>query len=336
MLDHPIIDVALGLIFFYVLLSLIASAIQEWIAGVLKLRAKTLRAGIDNLIDDAALVRNVMTHPLIKGLSKKKKNQAAEDAEDVTPPSYISSATLSAVLMKQLDPRGTLETAEDNHALRKAIGEVGGKLEALAGPLLEANDKNANDVRRRLAVWFDEGMSRVGGWYKRKAELWIFGIAAVLTVTVNADSIAVAKALWRHDALRACVVAQATQVATSIDVNGLNSGRGSGRGMKVTREEDDGSPSGNGDSNSETEATAESVCGEPQTLASFPIGWQATSGADTQPAADEFWAWIVRAFGWLLTIAAVSLGAPFWFDLLGRVANLRSAGRQVKTKETEE
>ena len=27
-----------------------------------------------------------------------------------------------------------------------------------------------------------------------------------------------------------------------------------------------------------------------------------------------------------MTIAAVSLGAPFWFDLLGKVAHLRGAG----------
>ena len=31
-------------------------------------------------------------------------------------------------------------------------------------------------------------------------------------------------------------------------------------------------------------------------------------------------------FGWLFTAAAVSLGAPFWFDLLSRVAKLRGAG----------
>ena len=40
------IDVALGLIFFYVILSLIVSSVQEWIASLLKLRAKTLRKGI--------------------------------------------------------------------------------------------------------------------------------------------------------------------------------------------------------------------------------------------------------------------------------------------------
>ena len=30
--------------------------------------------------------------------------------------------------------------------------------------------------------------------------------------------------------------------------------------------------------------------------------------------------------GWLLTIGAISLGAPFWFDLLGKVSHLRGSG----------
>ena len=30
--------------------------------------------------------------------------------------------------------------------------------------------------------------------------------------------------------------------------------------------------------------------------------------------------------GWFITVAAISLGAPFWFDLLGKVANLKGVG----------
>ena len=30
--------------------------------------------------------------------------------------------------------------------------------------------------------------------------------------------------------------------------------------------------------------------------------------------------------GWLLTVAAISLGAPFWFDLLGKIVHLRASG----------
>jgi hypothetical protein len=32
-------------------------------------------------------------------------------------------------------------------------------------------------------------------------------------------------------------------------------------------------------------------------------------------------------FGWLITALAISLGAPFWFDLLNKFINLRNAGK---------
>ena len=43
-----ILEVAVGLTFLYVLLALICSALNEWIAGILSLRSKTLREGIAN------------------------------------------------------------------------------------------------------------------------------------------------------------------------------------------------------------------------------------------------------------------------------------------------
>jgi hypothetical protein len=43
-------------------------------------------------------------------------------------------------------------------------------------------------------------------------------------------------------------------------------------------------------------------------------------------------AWLERLVGWVLTICAVSLGAPFWFDTLNRVANIRAAGKNPEEK----
>lgn len=40
--------------------------------------------------------------------------------------------------------------------------------------------------------------------------------------------------------------------------------------------------------------------------------------------------WIVRIVGWIVTIIAVSIGAPFWFDVLNKVVNLRSAGHSPR------
>jgi hypothetical protein len=51
----------------------------------------------------------------------------------------------------------------------------------------------------------------------------------------------------------------------------------------------------------------------------LPIGW----GAAREP-------WTERILGWLLTIFAVSLGAPFWFDVLNKFIVIRST---VKPRE---
>ncbi len=48
------------------------------------------------------------------------------------------------------------------------------------------------------------------------------------------------------------------------------------------------------------------------------IGWS------TLPA--DLKSWVLKVFGLLATIFAVSLGAPFWFDLLNKFTNFRSSG----------
>ena len=44
------------------------------------------------------------------------------------------------------------------------------------------------------------------------------------------------------------------------------------------------------------------------------------------------WGWLARLTGWLLTVGAVSLGAPFWFDVVNRFVNLRNTGRPAPTQ----
>ncbi len=52
MFGSEVLDAAIGLIFIYCLLSLVCTLINEWIAGVFKLRAKTLEDGIASLLRD--------------------------------------------------------------------------------------------------------------------------------------------------------------------------------------------------------------------------------------------------------------------------------------------
>ena len=61
------------------------------------------------------------------------------------------------------------------------------------------------------------------------------------------------------------------------------------------------------------------------TLSEFalPIGWS------VHPIGAVMWG--MKAAGLALSILAVSLGAPFWFDLLNRLSNLRTSGPKPKT-----
>ena len=59
----------------------------------------------------------------------------------------------------------------------------------------------------------------------------------------------------------------------------------------------------------------------------IPLGW------DTEKVSG-FWAWVSKVCGLLITMFAVSLGAPFWYDLLCKVANIRNSVKPLTAKET--
>ena len=60
-MQSTILDVAIGLIFAYLILALLCSGIQEWIAQLLNRRARHLEEGIRNLIGDVPIVAGAVT-----------------------------------------------------------------------------------------------------------------------------------------------------------------------------------------------------------------------------------------------------------------------------------
>jgi hypothetical protein len=61
----------------------------------------------------------------------------------------------------------------------------------------------------------------------------------------------------------------------------------------------------------------------------LPIGWD-RSNPKLVPPSNDIGAWLLKIFGWLITAFAISLGAPFWFDLLNKFMVVRST---VKPRE---
>ena len=75
---------------------------------------------------------------------------------------------------------------------------------------------------------------------------------------------------------------------------------------------------------------ADAVTSRNASLAQLPIGkprdlsWPTTW--------ERFGTFALAGLGWLLTALALSLGAPFWFDFLGRFVNVRHGIRKPKAE----
>lgn len=111
-----ILEVAIGLFFVYFLLSTIASSINELIASALKLRANNLEFALGNMINDPALLRQIVEHPLIRSIGQNASEVRGQSLEPSKgpptrpvlegKPSYIPSRTFALAVLDALsNPR---------------------------------------------------------------------------------------------------------------------------------------------------------------------------------------------------------------------------------------
>lgn len=82
--------------------------------------------------------------------------------------------------------------------------------------LLVLFDDARNDVEKfkeNIEVWFNNGMDRVNGWYKRRSQLVIAILSLIMAVAMNVDAILIFRHLQTYPAAREALVGQATQFA---------------------------------------------------------------------------------------------------------------------------
>lgn len=424
---QELVEVAIGLIFAWLLLSLATMQVQEMIASFLAKRANDLENTIRGMLEDPGKVRELYNHPLIKSLSKpvsEKKQKTIDELDKkvesnmplttgekinlwwIKPkPSYIPSKNFAIALFdvvanagtdkspihstmnelkggieklaegdretakvvidnvyqmgalaaksqagskfqagikKELqnqikllgdnyknlrtytdqllntvnDPRYNLETLFKSDLLleqvrtgAKAIG-ANKSLERSLGSLLAGAEEYATAADKALAIgranveeWFNSTMDRMGGWYKRWAQVWAFFIALVVAVAFNIDSIHIAEELWRNPAMR--------QASTTYIQNFVNDKTKDGKPLSDT--------------------DLQTVNAQIQKL-DFPIGWDKISKEENK---SEWWFWFVKSIGYLITAGAAMQGAPFWFDILKKLVNVRSSGINPAEKPKE-
>ncbi len=295
MFDLPVVNVAIGIILVYALTSIICSHVAEYIAKLMKQRAKMLEASLRAMLTSPAgtqdFVNKVLGHPLIKNLCDPKKGKF---------PSYIPSRTFALALLDTVAPADpatppqTFDTVRTAVALLPADSVRTGLL-----ALVDAAQKDLPTARANVERWFDDAMDRAAGWYKKKIKLVLLFVGLGVTVAMNLDSVAIVKALWNSPALQQRAVTSAVQIVREVRDSSA------AHGTSIARDTTIDFP------NAATQLKA----------VGFPIGWSAPGSS---PA--DIVGWLVKILGFIITAAFVSLGAPFWFDLLNNIINIRMSG----------
>jgi hypothetical protein len=311
-LGGQILDTAIGLAFIFVALSLVCSFIQELIATAFSWRSDFLERGLRSMLQrtpaeeetkegDAAgraLADKVMDSAFIR---EKLSAKARRRGRRV--PSYLSSRTFTLAMLDTIAPpatggTGLLEKAKEG--LKEMLPDTEHPVRRQIELLLEDAGQDLDRFRRSLEGWYDDTMDRVSGWYKRRSQVVLLVIGIAVAGLANADTVEVTTRLWKEDAVRASIVAEASQAVEA----------GSAEELQRKLEE------------------RGSVIDGVKQL-DLPIGWNEANGQakdlDIADGDDSTLAWLA---GVLITGVALSFGAPFWFDALSKLSRLRISGKK--------
>jgi hypothetical protein len=178
--------------------------------------------------------------------------------------------------------------------------------------------EGVNQLEQEVSDWFDTSMERASGVYRRNAKGIAILIGFLFAIATNSDTFYMVSRLSKDTLLRSTISQAADQVAISIP--------------SATRSPISPTPN-SGTIQTDLESVKTAVDDVLDELP-LPVGWNKIV-VDEQ-VQDEKKGWLLpipqRALGWFVTGIALSMGASFWYDLLGRFVQVRGTGPKPEEK----
>ncbi len=332
---NQILDITIVLVAVYAALSCVCSWLHEWLATRLALRGWDLFRGVSQLVGGDDIATRVFNHPLVNNTSPKPQLTMTEGSAEAgfrrffdvlrsAPPSYLDARNFSSSFWQVVHTAEAARLANapppepgrppiaksefEQLAMladpEKAIGALKTTVASLHSlpqlqksllALLATAENDYEKLLRATDGWYNAQMDRVSGWYKRRTKTVMFFIAAFVVSVVGIDTVHVVKVLSATDW---CTL---QQVAADAGMLAKQTAAGGG------------------------ERPDANACASGQKAPAAGATFDLTQFAQVRL---DFWRnW---GPGLALTWLAVWLGGPFWFDVLGSLANVRSAGRKPK------
>jgi hypothetical protein len=241
MINSAIIDVGIGLVLVYILMSIIVTQVNSVLVNLLNLRAEHLRDGLDKLITDENLRYELLTHPLINvvqsEMSLRQKPSIAKrlrsgsrlilevlfaphlaKRSDTTNTSYVAPTVFADVMIDALVKNPELLAQLKNvqvpqliELLKDRIDDV--NLERTLEALL-STASTIDEAKAKLVTWFNNGMEQISGIYKGRVQYVSFMVGLLLAVVLNIDTVYMAQTFWNDPSTRQIAVRAAQQVVT--------------------------------------------------------------------------------------------------------------------------
>jgi hypothetical protein len=302
-LGSAVLEVAIGMAFLYLLLAVFCTTANEWIAGILGTRSKMLEQAIKQLLAAQAGA----PQPAAQAAA------AASGTTTTVPAPATDFATQfynHPIIISMMHPVGD-KLQHFSYLPARSFATVvmdlvtPGSPGRIAMSDLENGIKNLPDgsVKRALLAAIQNAGDDLQ-LAQKNIEAWFDDTMARVSG-------------WYKRFTQKWTVVFALLFAIAINADTLHMARILWLNPTLRAEVVEqaktraAAPAGSG--------TAPLSTAEEKALAGF-VGWQDGVSGDAA-------AWFQRVIGWALTAIAVSLGAPFWFDTLNRVMNLRNTGK---------
>lgn len=187
----------------------------------------------------------------------------------------------------------------DRTEIVAALGVVPKDLRVKLLAVLTEAGEDIDAIRTGIENWYDRSMEAASSWYRKQTRWFLFIAGLIIAVSLNVDGIRAVSTLYQDESTRSAVVALAEDVSQLDCVGGAL----------------DADEAGTSDSPGQAQLDLECVRDAVGESLPLPVGWD---GVDT-----SFGGWSLRVLGWILIAGAVTVGAPFWFDLLGRAVRYK-------------
>jgi hypothetical protein len=294
MFGSAILDVAVGVFFVYLVLSLVCSILVEWISRRGSVRARILEEWVRRLFpaeDSQRLTERIYAHPLVTVIMPEGGRRPA-----CIPPRNFALALVN-ILAPGMATAGDRGLEEIRIAVR-TCRVCGDRTKNLLLALMDEAEGSLSRAIANIEQWFNDPMGSATRRYRAYVGRAILLVALLISLGLNLDTFMIADALWRQPAVREAAVAAAGGLAARPEVVEDATGVPDDAAVEVAYL---------------LGALARSR---------IPLGWSLEEGDPRGLPTGPYEA-VMKSLGLLLTAISASLGGPFWFDLIRKLLAAR-------------